>query len=108
MMSGTVMSRSVMPHFAKLCAAASLLLSIAACASSSSPDAPASPYVHYVVERDVVVRRTANAGADQVGRLAAGTVLTAEVVDLGDGWFRIHSDSGRTGYIFGRPLRLAE
>ena len=56
----------------------------------------------------MVVRRTANAGADPVGRLAAGTVLSAEVADLGDGWFRIHRDSGRSGYIFGRPLRLAE
>ena len=98
-----------MQHLIKACAAAGILLSIAACASSPPPNAPASsPYLHYVVERDVVVRRTANAGADQVGRLAAGTVLTAEVVDLGDGWFRVHSDSGRTGYIFGRPLRLAE
>lgn len=98
-----------MNRVAKLCAAAGLLLSIAACASSPPSNAPASsPYLRYVVERDVVVRRTANAGADQVGRIAAGTVLTAEVVDLGDGWFRIHSDSGRSGYIFGRPLRLAE
>jgi len=97
-----------MNRFAKLCAAAGLLSSIAAC-SSSPPNGPqSSPYLHYVVERDVVVRRTANAGADQVGRLAAGTVLTAEVVDIGDGWYRVHSDSGRTGYIFGHPLRLAE
>ncbi len=104
MMSGIVMNR-----LAKLCVAGGLLLSVAACGSSPRPGAQvSSPYLHYVVERDVVVRRTANAGADQVGRLAAGTVLTAEVVDIGDGWFRVHSDSGRTGYIFGRPLRLAE
>jgi len=104
MTPGTLMRRIV-----RACAAAGLLLSIAACASSPPPNAPASStYLRYVVERDVVVRRTANAGADQVGRLAAGTVLTAEVEDLGDGWFRIHSDSGRTGYIFGRPLRLVE
>ncbi|MBV8537947.1 MAG: SH3 domain-containing protein [Alphaproteobacteria bacterium] len=99
----------IMNRLARICAAGGLLLSIAACASSPKPNADmSSPYLHYVVERDVVVRRTANAGADQVGRLAAGTVLTAEVVDIGDGWFRVHSDSGRTGYIFGRPLRLAE
>ncbi len=98
-----------MTRLAKLWVAGGLLLSVAACASSPRPDASVSPpYLHYVVERDVVVRRTANAGADQVGRLAAGTVLAAEVVDIGDGWFRVHSDSGRTGYIFGRPLRLAE
>lgn len=100
-----------MTRLAKLCAASGLLLSIAACASAPAPG-PATPqssaYLHYVVERDVVVRRTANAGADQIGRLAAGQVVTAEVSDLGDGWFRIHSNSGRTGYIFGRPLRLAE
>ncbi|HTO82281.1 MAG TPA: SH3 domain-containing protein [Methylomirabilota bacterium] len=100
---------SIMTRLAKLCAAAGFLLSIAACASSPPPNTDvSSPYLHYVVERDVVVRRTANAGADQVGRLAAGTILKAEVVDIGDGWFRVHSDSGRTGYIFGRPLRPAE
>jgi hypothetical protein len=98
-----------MKRLIKACAAAGILLSIAACASSPSSNAPASsPYLHYVVERDVVVRQTANAGADQIGRLTAGTVLIAEVADLGDGWFRVHSDSGHTGYIFGRPLRLAE
>ena len=98
-----------MKRLLKACAAGGILLSIAACASSHPSNAPASSvYLHYVVERDVVVRRTANAGADQVGRLTAGTILTAEVVDLGDGWFRVHSDSGRTGYIFGRPLRLTE
>ncbi len=103
------MGGATMNRLAKLCTAAGLLLSIAACASSPpSNPAGSSPYLRYVAERAVVVRRTANAGADQVGRIAAGTVLTAEIVDLGDGWFRIHSDSGRTGYIFGRPLRVAE
>ena len=100
-----------MIRFAKLCAAGGGLLGIAACASAPAPGPSApqsSAYLRYVVERDVVVRRTANAGADQIGRLAAGQLVTAEVDDLGDGWFRIHSDSGRTGYIFGRPLRLAE
>jgi len=95
-------------------AGCALLLSAAACASappSSSigpTTAPASGYRHYVVERDVVVRRTASAGADAVGRLNAGSTVKAEVVAVGDGWYRVHSDSGRTGYIFGRPLQLTE
>lgn len=94
-----------MIRLAKLCAAAGVLLTAAACASSP---APPSPYVRYVVERDVVIHRTASAGADPVGRLSAGTTVTAEIEDYGDGWFRIRSDSGRVGYIFGRPLQRAE
>ncbi len=100
-----------MKRLVQLAAVSSILLSVAACGSAHGPTtgpSASSKYLHYVVERDVVVRRTASAGADPVGRLAAGTTVTAEVEDLGDGWFRIHSDSGRTGYIFGRPLVLAE
>lgn len=101
-----------MNRLIKLCAASGLLVGVAACASAPAPTPTAAPqaseYLRYVVERDVVVRRTANAGADTVGRLAAGTTVTAEVEDLGDGWFFIRSDSGRSGYIFGRPLRRAE
>jgi len=87
-----------------------LMLTVAACASAPPPTASAPPsgYRSYVVERDVVVRRTASAGADAVGRLSAGTSVKAELVAVGDGWYRVHSDSGRTGYIFGRPLQLAE
>lgn len=85
---------------------------MAAACASAPPPGPTRPdssaHARYVVERDVVVRRTANAGADPVGRLAAGTIVTADVEDLGDGWFRIRSDSGHVGYIFGRPLQPAE
>ncbi len=98
-----------MTDLLKCLAACALLSGLAACASAPPPaTAPESGYRHYVVERDVVVRRTASAGADAVGRLSAGTTVKAEIVEVGDGWFRLHSDSGRTGYIFGRPLQPAE
>lgn len=92
----------------KTLTAASLMVGLAACATAP-PSMTASPsYVRYVVERDIVVRRTANAGADEVGQLAASSVLTAWVEDVGGGWYRLHSDNGNVGYIFGRPFRPAE
>jgi len=80
---------------------------LSGCASAPATTAP-PPYVRYVVERDLVVRQSANAGASEVGRLSAGATLTAWVEDVGGNWFRLHSDSGNVGYIFGRPFRLAE
>lgn len=90
----------------KTLAAASMMVSLAACASPP-PITSSPPYVHYVVERDLVVRQAANGGAGEVGRLPAGAVLTAWLEDVGDNWYRVHSESGNVGYIFGRPFRPA-
>jgi hypothetical protein len=87
--------------------AASMIFGLAACASAP-PSISQYSYTRYVVERDLIVRQSANAGADEVGRLSAGAVLTAWVEDVGGNWFRLHSDNGNVGYIFSRPFRIAD
>jgi hypothetical protein len=96
-----------MSKIIKTLTAASTMLGLAACASAP-PSTSQSSYIRYVVERDLIVRQSANAGADEVGRLSAGAVLTARVEDVGGNWFRLHSDNGNVGYIFSRPFRIAE
>ena len=89
--------------------AATTLFGVTACASAPPPDSSAPPpYVRYVVERDMVVRQAANAGAQVVGTLPAGSPLTAWVEEVGGNWYRLHSDQGNVGYIFGTPFRNAE
>jgi len=86
-----------------------MMIGVAACASSPPSMTAAYPsYVRYVVERDLVVRQAANAGADEIGRLSAGAILTAWAEDVGGGWYRLHSENGNVGYIFGKPFRFAE
>ena len=87
---------------------ACLLPGLAACASASASTSAQPDYVRYVVERDMVVHQSANAGADSVGRLPVGTALTAWVEDVGGNWYRLHSENGNVGYIFGKPFRRAE
>jgi len=87
-------------------AAGSLLLALAACASSASPP-PEPSYQLYVVERDLAVHLAANAGADQIGVLPAGSTFSGWLEDVGGNWYRLHSDSGNIGYIFGKPFRPA-
>lgn len=93
----------------KILAAAYLVLALSACASTppTATLAPA-PYQRYIVERDLVVRQSANAGASEVGRLPAGSALTAWMEDVGGNWYRLHSAAGNVGYVFGRPFRMAD
>jgi len=87
----------------------STVVGLGACASvQPSMNSEQHSYVSYVVERDMVVRQSANAGAKEVGQLSSGDTLTAWVEDVGGNWYRLHSDSGNVGYIFGRPFRVAE
>ncbi len=96
-----------MTRVARSLSALVVLSALGGCASSPSVLTPPT-FVRYVVERDMVVRQAANGGAGEVGRLPAGTTLTAWAEDVGENWFRLHSDSGNVGYIFGMPFRRAD
>ena len=86
------------------------ILALAACATAIEVPLSTenSSYNRYVVERDMVVRQAANAGAAEIGKLPAGAELTARVEPVGGNWYRLHSSNGNTGYIFGKPFRRAE
>ncbi|MFN3076598.1 MAG: SH3 domain-containing protein [Alphaproteobacteria bacterium] len=92
-----------------LCVCGILLFGLSACTSTHQPYSIAEPvFVRYVVERDLIVRQSANAGANEVGHLAAGDSLTAWVEDVGGNWYRLNTDNGNVGYIFGMPFRHAQ
>lgn len=99
-----------MMRITRTLAATLLLGGLAACASTHEPvySQPEPAYTRYVVERDMVVRQSANAGAGEVGRLVAGDTLTAWVEEVGGNWYRLNTDSGNVGYIFGMPFRHAQ
>ena len=92
----------------KAFAAISLITGLSACASSPTMPSPEPYYVHVVVERDLAVRQTPNAGGTQIGLLPAGSDLTVWVEDVGGNWYRLHSRDGNIGYIFGKPFRAAD
>lgn len=77
-----------------------------------SPDTaahrPTPSYRRYIAERSFVVLHAPNAGAEEVGRVAAGDAINAWMEDGKDNWTRIHNENGKVGYIFGTPLRRGD
>ena len=65
-------------------------------------------YKKYLIIRDTFIRTSNNATSEVLIKISEGDFIYARIVKNDDGWHKIYSSDGDTGYIFGEPLKLSE